>query len=252
MSTYSIYFSPTQGTKKITNTLAQEISGYREIDLCVCSEEIKDTAFSENDTCFIGVPSYGGRVPNVAVERIRHFKGNNAKAVLVVVYGNRDYDDTLLELYDIANGQGFDCISGVTAISQHSIMRQYAAGRPDTEDINQLKAFAAEIQSKIHTPVKTNLKLKGNRPYKEYNGVPFKPVTSKLCSKCGLCARLCPVRAIPSEKPNETCVNQCISCMRCIQICPYNARHLDETMLNAVSEKMEALFRERKQNELFL
>lgn len=252
MSTYSIYFSPTQGTKKITNILAGELSEYKEIDLCVKTDEMKEILFTENDICFIGVPSYGGRVPSTAVQRIKYLKGNNTKAVLAVAYGNRDYEDTLAELYDSVIKQGFICISGITAIAQHSIMPQFALGRPDKDDMKQLREFANKIRQKITNPVFTRLEFKGNPPYKEYNGVPFKPLTSQLCSQCALCANLCPVNAISSKEPDITDINKCISCMRCIQICPNKARYLDETMLKDVSEKMEALFKERKVNELFL
>ena len=130
MSIYSIYFSPTQGTKNITNTLAQGIGIYQEIDLCEYTDPIPERVFSENDICLIGVPSYGGRVPRTAVERINGFKGNGASAILVVSYGNRDYDDTLIELFDVVKSQGFTCIGGVAAIAEHSIMHQFASGRP--------------------------------------------------------------------------------------------------------------------------
>ena len=44
--------------------------------------------FDADDVCVIGVPSYGGRVPGIALERMNKFKGNHAKAILVVSYGN--------------------------------------------------------------------------------------------------------------------------------------------------------------------
>ena len=151
MSIYSIYFSPTQGTKNITNTLAQGIGIYQEIDLCEYTDPIPERVFSENDICLIGVPSYGGRVPRTAVERINGFKGNGASAILVVSYGNRDYDDTLIELFDVVKSQGFTCIGGVAAIAEHSIMHQFASGRPDMDDMNQLKRFAKEVKEKIES-----------------------------------------------------------------------------------------------------
>lgn len=45
------------------------------------------------DVCMISVPSYGGRFPAVAVSRLQQMRGNGASAVLIVVYGNRDYDE---------------------------------------------------------------------------------------------------------------------------------------------------------------
>ena len=250
--TMSIYFSPTQGTKNITNTLAQGIGIYQEIDLCEYTDPIPERVFSENDICLIGVPSYGGRVPRTAVERINGFKGNGASAILVVSYGNRDYDDTLIELFDVVKSQGFTCIGGVAAIAEHSIMHQFASGRPDMDDMNQLKRFAKEVKEKIDASILTEVQVKGNHPYKELKEVPFHPTASDLCTMCGLCAKLCPVHAIPFDAPNQTKEEQCISCMRCIQVCPSKARHLNEQMLSAVSEKMKPLFAKRKENELFL
>ncbi len=55
----------------------------------------------------IGVPVYTGRVALEAVRGIQRFKAKNAPAVLVVVYGNREYEDALLELQDIVVEAGF-------------------------------------------------------------------------------------------------------------------------------------------------
>ena len=170
----------------------------------------------------------------------------------MVSYGNRDYDDTLIELFDVVKSQGFTCIGGVAAIAEHSIMHQFASGRPDMDDMNQLKRFAKEVKEKIDASILTEVQVKGNHPYKELKEVPFHPTASDLCTMCGLCAKLCPVYAIPFDAPNQTKEEQCISCMRCIQVCPSKARHLNEQMLSAVSEKMKPLFAKRKENELFL
>lgn len=252
MSTYSIVFSPTNGTKKVADILVKEFAkNYTEIDLCDRTTDYEKVQLTAEDICFISVPSYGGRVPALAVERLQKLSGNGAKAVLVVVYGNRDYDDTLLELYDVAKQQNFICASGITAIAEHSLMRQYAAGRPDVKDEGQLKEFAQQLKDKLSQSISGELNVKGNRPYKEYNGVPFKPITSETCNQCGACVKACPADALSSEAPGTVDEEKCISCMRCIQVCPENAKHLDEMMLNAVAEKMEPLFRERKENEIF-
>ena len=99
MSVYSIYFSPTNSTKEIVNLVANEVGSYQEIDLSK-KEDMVDQVFDADDVCVIGVPSYGGRVPGIALERMNKFKGNHAKAILVVSYGNRAFEDTLKELAD--------------------------------------------------------------------------------------------------------------------------------------------------------
>ncbi len=250
MSIYSIYFSPTQGTKKVTDLLVSEYGELEEIDLCRPIAEKR--TFLKEDVCFFGVPSYGGRVPQTAIERMRSFRGNGAKAILVVVYGNRDYDDTILELYDVLKEKGFYCAAAVAAIAEHSIMRQFATGRPDKEDREQLAFFAQEIRKKLKSSVESEITVPGKRPYKEYKGSLLQPETNGPCNDCGICVRACPVCAISSGKPGGTDREECISCMRCIQICPSHARNLDETLLSSVAEKMFPLFQERKKNELFL
>lgn len=86
--------------------------------------------------------------------------------MLVCVYGNRDYEDTLVEMEDIANQCGFCTIAAISAVAEHSIMHQYAAGRPDFQDSKQLKSYAKSIMTKLQTAQQVNeLKLPGNRPY---------------------------------------------------------------------------------------
>ena len=97
MSIYAIYFSPTGGTEKIVTFIAEQFGVYQSIDLCEKTSDLTND-FSEEDLCIIGVPSFGGRVPAIALERIKALSGNNATAILITVYGNRAYEDTLIEL----------------------------------------------------------------------------------------------------------------------------------------------------------
>ncbi len=157
---------------------------YFAIDLCSYEIDFSSCSFKEQDICIVSVPSYGGRVPEIAVSRLRQIKGNKARAILLVVYGNRAYEDTFTELQDVLEESGFSCIAAVAAVAEHSIMRQFAAGRPDDCDKQELAAFAAEIRSKIESEtLRASLKLPGNRPYREYGGVPMKPRTDKTCQQ---------------------------------------------------------------------
>lgn len=252
MSTYQIYFSPTGHTKEIVRIVSGVFENTCEIDL---SEKTASAykEFSEKDICVIGVPAYGGRVPAVALERMSAYRGNGAKVIIIVSYGNRDYDDALKELQDFVNEKGFSCIGAISAVAEHSIMHQFATGRPDEDDKKELISFAKKIAERLmQDEDNTYLKIKGNVPYKEYNGIPLKPQTDSSCKKCGVCVSQCPVGAIPSDNPSTTDVNQCISCMRCVQICPSNARKMDENMIKVFSAKMEKECSARKKNELFI
>lgn len=250
MSIYSIYFSPTGGTKKVMDILAGEWQDVREIDLTRADMDYSEYHLQKEDVCLIGVPSYGGRVPQVIIERLRKMQNDGAAAVMVVVYGNRAYDDTFLELKHVLRERHFKVKAGIAAVAEHSIMHQYGKGRPDTHDVEELKKFAQDIQSAWENLQEAA--VPGNQPYREYNGVPFKPKAGKGCSGCGTCEKLCPVQAIPAENPSEVDEEKCISCMRCISVCPKQVRKINPIMLLAASQKLKKACSGRKKNELFL
>lgn len=254
MSVYNIVFSPTGGTQKVADIFAGAFApAVTNIDLTDRRQDFSAIAFQPEDICIVAVPSYGGRVPAVAVSRLRQMQGNNARAILIVTYGNRAYDDTFTELQDTLTDCGFPCIAGVAAIAEHSIMRQFAAGRPNARDEKEIAEFAQTILRKLNSgALSAPLQLPGNRPYREYGGVPMKPSAGKSCTQCGLCSNLCPVGAIPADAPSQTDNQACISCMRCLAVCPQKARYVSKVLLTAGSLKLKSACAGYKNNELFL
>lgn len=124
---------------------------------------------------------------------------------------------------------------------------------PDAQDEKELASFAQIIREHIASDApSTPLNLPGNRPYREYDGVPIKPQASQSCTRCGLCAKECPVGAIDTDSPSKTDTHRCISCMRCIAVCPQKARSVSSILLAASSMKLKKACSGYKHNELFL
>lgn len=250
MNLYEIFFSPTGGTQRVSGILAEALcTNPIAVDV---TESAKAHAFTADDICLFAVPSFGGRVPAAAAERIAQLQGNGARAILVCVYGNRAYEDTLIELKDLVAASGFKPVAAVAALAEHSIVRQFAAGRPDSDDEACLRDFAAKIKEKLADPDAAEVAVPGNTPYKPGGRASIRPRAGKKCIDCGLCAVHCPVQAIRSDNLRVCRDDLCISCMRCIAVCPRKARSVDAAVLDGIAAKIGPACAGRKENELFL
>lgn len=248
MNTVEIVFSPTGGTEKVARIFG-ECWGENivKIDLSDAAADFSRYVIGKDDRVLIAMPSFGGRAPAVAVERLKQIAGNGADCTLVCVYGNRAYEDTLVEMEDAAKESGFRVVAAVAAVAEHSIMHQYAAGRPDAADREQLEQFARQIAEKA-TPVDF---VPGNRPYKKAGGAGLVPKADKKCTKCGLCVKRCPVQAIDPVSITAD-PKKCIACMRCVEQCPEKARKVNGVMVSIAAAVIKKACAVRKENELFL
>ena len=250
MADYLITFSPTGGTGRVAELLSSAIADNRIfIDLLRPIEEITLTA---DDVCLIAVPSFGGRIPTTSAERLQKIHANGARAVLVCVYGNRAYEDTLSELQDVLESRGFRCIAAAAAVAEHSIIREFGAGRPDADDCAELAGFAEKIRERLADSTDRPLTLPGaHGTYKPYVNTPFVPAETDGCTHCGTCAEACPTNAIGAV-PEEIDPERFIKCMRCEAVCPTGTRKMDEKITAVLRERLSAVCGTRKANELFL
>jgi ferredoxin/protein involved in ribonucleotide reduction len=258
-----VFFSPTETTARIVNIVAQGIHPevVSEIDLTPPEARSQDTIQISDEFVIIGTPVYAGRVPPEAVRRLRRIKGNNTPAAVVVVYGNREYEDALLELRDIVVELGFRPIAGGTFIGEHSYHSEttpIAPGRPDDRDMEKAKRFGKLIREKmnrLHTlddlPA---LKVPGNFPYKKWDHPSeMAPITVEtLCTLCGECTSVCPTAAITVGDSVITIKNECIHCSACVKKCPTGARKWESTFIDEIRKWLTENCRQQKEPEIYL
>lgn len=251
----ALYFSPTGGTRKIAERIASCVCGtYEAADVTVKAMELD---FGPGELAVIAVPVYGGRVPWPVAERLEHVHGNGVPAVIVAVYGNRAFDDALLELRGMAEDRGFKVMAAGAFIARHSIVPEFGEGRPDAADYLKMDDFARRIRERLEYAASAESLptaiVPGNLQFRKYDGVPMHPSASRAkCGNCGKCAAECPVGAISASDPAKTDKDKCITCMRCVAVCPHFARSLNPMMLAAAKAGLKKSCSERKEPEIFM
>ncbi len=251
-----IYFSPAGNTKKIMESIAGGINAVSIEKYDILQGQDNEINFVDNELTAFGVPVYSGRVPSIVVEALNKFRGKQTPAVVVVVYGNREYDDALLELKNIVENNGFKVISGGAFVAEHSIFPLVANGRPDKQDKGKAvefgKAIVALYEKCENLASLSGITVKGNNPYKEAKSIPLKPTGNRRCNQCGICVKACPAQAISLEQPRKTDKTRCISCAHCIQVCPQKARRFGGLLYKIAGRKfISAYATTRKEPELF-
>ena len=251
-----IYFSPTYTTKKIVKLVGEHIfTNTIEFDITILSEKNKGLAFSENDFVILGIPVYSGRVPKLAKGIISMMHGNHTPIALIATYGNRHFDDSLLELKTIVQSNGFLCIAAAAFVTEHSVVRKFGAGRPNHEDIAEVHNFSELLKNTINSWDKAahiDLSIPGNQIYRAYKSIPMKPHATSKCTKCGLCAKNCPAVAIPFDNPRRTDKRKCVTCVRCIRICPQKARRFYAIETFIAEKSLAKLCQEYKKAKVFI
>lgn len=258
-----VYFSPTDTTKTVLKGISDGIgvSAVQHFDLTLPAAESGSAETFDNELTIFGIPVYGGRVPVTAIDRLQRFKGQNTPAVVVAVYGNREFEDALLELKNLVEEAGFKPLAGGAFIGEHSFSKTslpIAEGRPDSDDQENATTFGQKILEKM-----TNfsaaadipaIEVPGNFPYKERGGRgPISPITLEDdCTKCETCASVCPTGAITVAETVETDVDKCTLCCACVKNCPSEARVMDNPNIQKVAEWLNSKFSQRKQPEIFI
>ncbi len=249
-----IYFSPSNTTRRITEEIANKFEGKQEeYNLLNVASGNTPTEFRDDTLVIVGMPIFAGRIPKTAHDKLINFKGNNTPAIAIVNYGNANIDDALLELNDILKENGFKIVGTGTTVSQHSIITDVAKNRPDADDLNKLNEFVEKCREKLESGEFNDIKVPGNKPYRDYGAVPLTPTCDEsLCAFCYECVSVCPEEAIPDMDPVATDTEKCSACTACIYVCPEDARYFSGDLFENMKTKFIANFSKRKEAEFYL
>ena len=268
---YSIYYSATGTTQKIVSFIGENIAKqlnvpFEKINFSLPKNREKVLEFKEGDIVVCGSPTYAGRIPNVMLPFYKNnIKASGALAIPVVLYGNRNFDDSLIELRNTMEDNGFHTIAGAGFIGEHAFSYVLAANRPDEKDMEIALTFADKAVEKIKNNAEIPsepIKVRGNDPIRPYyiprdehehaiDILKVKPkVDTSKCTNCKTCAHVCPLASIDFEDITKY-VGKCIKCGDNIKKCPEHCRYYDDEGFLYHQHDLEKQFERRAEPELF-
>ncbi|MDF9826438.1 ferredoxin [Ereboglobus sp. PH5-10] len=255
-----VYFSPTGTTRRTVQNIAAGIAlPLQEIDRTAVSSRKQPHHFSSKDLVVIALPVYGGRLPGISNEFFAGITADKTPAAIVAVYGNRHYDDALIELKNCAIAAGFMPIAAGAFLGEHSYTGKVAANRPDADDATAGNSFGARFLQKAQAHASATMDasglvdVPGHFPYeKPVVNSGITPVANDNCIDCHTCVEGCPTEAIDRQNPRLTDKDKCISCCYCVKVCPNDARHMEDPRILATVNRLETLFMTRREPEIFI
>lgn len=260
MSTlHVVYFSAAGTTRTVAELTAAGFGGDTVVYDLFQHPQREPVAIAAEDTLLLAMPVYAGVIPHLCVEQVRQFRGAGTPALAAAVYGNRDYDDALLELSDLLTEGGFQLIGAGAFIAQHCIFPKAGAGRPDELDRAAIRSFARACRDLRDRPGAwqgRRLTVKGSPGYQskaeKAPHMPFHPTGGRECDGCGACAAVCPTGSIDAADPKGVRGESCLCCGACIAHCPKHCRGYHHVAYGPAALAFSAKFSTRRDPEIFL
>lgn len=264
---WAIYFSPTHTTRRVVETVAAVLAEKLEAETARWDFTLPQgredwPVFRPGDVAVVGVPTYAGLIPALTEPWLGKLEGAGVPAVPVVTYGNRDFDDALIQLRDLLTDRGFLPFAAGAFVGEHSFSRLLAAGRPDGEDLTLARQLGALAARRLKAGELAMVEVAGTpRPYREryqprdrqgnpVNFMDAKSLAGEGCDRCGLCAKVCPTGAID---PTDFSVSRgpCLKCGACVKMCPKGARYFENRNYLDHTRQLEEDYTRRGEVSLF-
>lgn len=225
---HNVYFSAKGTTKACADCIAENLRMEAKTYDWLREPCTEPAAIPAGDVLLFSMPVYGGLIPPDCADMAENLKGENTPAIIAAVYGNRHYDNALLQMKDILTAQGFRVIAAGAFLAEHSIFPNVAAGRPDEKDKAAMAAFAAECLRILPEAARYGeIEVPGVPGYDAhaFKGGSMRPTGDESCVGCGACAAICPRKAISADDYQATNAALCMACGACISACPTGARN---------------------------
>lgn len=253
-SIHVFWFSPVYHTRLLALELGKALAEHlNHIPLATHSltRSGEKVTLGPDDLAILASPVYAGRIPPLALAHFAQIGSHHSKAVLLSSYGNRAYDDALVDLVQLAHKLDMEPIAAAACIARHTIGLIYAEGRPNADDLAEVREFAQKIARKLSEDIADRLEVPGNIPTKPAVVFPLPQTVNPNCVLCGHCWEQCPAQAIAPGHPASVNKQLCICCMRCVAICPEQARIPDHSFISGIRQKLEPLCSQPRKNEFF-
>lgn len=245
--TYTLLtFSPTGQSKACALAVAKATKQeFVELDVTHFIQRREPLAL-EGTTLIVAYPVYGGRVPTLFADYLKEqVICTNCNALAIASFGNRAFEDALVEMEDILGEKGVPLIAAASIGCQHSYTEKVGSKRPDIEDFQILDRLAVYLNGK-----KGRVSPPGNRPYKKAMPLANPPYMPTLKNKEGKipaqCYAVCPTGSLAKGDPTI-----CIHCCACIQL-SNNDLGMDNPWFTDFTRHLEDSFQERVDSQLYL
>ena len=268
---WAVYFSATGTTKKIVtkiaSTMAEKMNAeFKIFDFTLLNARKNILSFEKDDCVVLGTPVYAGRVPNLLLKYLAAIQGNGALAVPIVLFGNRNYDDALIELRDILEKNNFHTVGAGAFVGEHSFSNILAKNRPDEKDILIAENLGEKVFEKLSdsafypdSPIEVTGVPYPYRGYyqplnKENNPIDMrkiKPLTNNNCTDCKICVSACPLGSIEYDDVSKV-TGICMKCGACIKKCPVHAKYYTDESFLFHKHDLEEKFTRRAEPEIFI